>query len=107
MLSGAPLMQKIEAFFRSSSKVWVCEPGNGEVIIVVLRQAFLDAFSPCDGVHVGDEPLGPGWGAPFVEDVDRWPSWVAEIRWKKIPREYLADTLEEVQTAVRHPRVFN
>jgi hypothetical protein len=103
----ALFIKEIETFFRGPSNSWVCEPRNGRVIIVVLRQAFLDAFDPCEGIYVGDEPLGPGWGDPFVEDVDGWPFWVAEIRWKRIPREYLVDTLKEVQTALERPRVFN
>ena len=103
----ALFMREIEAHSRTPYNSLVWEPRIGTVIIVVLRQAFLDSFSPCDGIYVGGEPLGPAWGDPFVEDLDGWPLWVAEIRWKRIPKQYLVGTLREVGAALGHPRLLN
>jgi len=72
---------------------------NETEICLIIRKEFLERFYPHDGVIVGGEPLNLRWGKPICEEIDGWPSWVADLRLKKVPKEQLEQSIREINWA--------
>ena len=75
-----------------------------DVVLIFIGRDFLDMFHAQDGVIVGDEPLSPRWGKYLYDNLDGFPYWVSQVKFKTVERNRLIECLNQMDRAMAYQK---
>ena len=73
-----------------------------DVVLIFIGKDFLDMFHAQDGITVADEPLGPRWGKYLYDNLDGFPYWVSQVKFKTVERNRLIECLKQMEKAMAY-----
>ena len=71
-----------------------------DVILIFIGKDFLDMFHAREDIVVADEALSPMWGKYLYDNLDGFPYWIAQVRYKTVERNRLIECLYQVGKAI-------
>jgi len=75
-----------------------------DVVLIFIGKDFLNMFHAQDGIIVADEPLSPRWGKYLYDNLDGFPYWVAQVKYKMVERNRLIECLNQMDRAMVYLR---
>lgn len=81
-----------------NAKVMEYHP-NGNILVLIGKD-FLDVFEVKDGIIVANELLGPCWGKYLYDNLDGFPYWVSQVKYKTVERNRLIECLDQMDKAM-------
>lgn len=101
-----PFLFGIEVdFIERKINAQVFDLDSYDVALILVGKDFLDMFHTQDGIIVADEPLGPTCGKYLYDNLDGFPYWVAQVKYKTVERNRLIKCLQQMDRAmVYHTR---
>ncbi len=75
-----------------------------DVVLIFIGKDFLDMFHARDGIIVADEPLSPSWGKYLYDNLDGFPYWVSQVKFKTVERNRLHKCLDQMDKAMVYHR---
>ena len=73
-------------------------------ILVLIRKDFLEMFEVKNGIIVVDEFLSPPWGKYLYDNLDGFPYWVSQVKFKTVERNRLNKCLDQMDKAMAYHR---
>jgi len=92
------------AFTDRKINAQVLDLNSYDVVLILIGKDFLDMFRTQDGIIVAGEPLSPTWGKYLYENLDGFPYWVAQVKYKTEERNRLIKSLNEMDRAMAYHR---
>jgi hypothetical protein len=75
-----------------------------DVVLIFIGKDFLDMFHAQDCIIVADEPLSPCWRKYLYDNLDGFPCWVAQVKYKMVERNCLIECLNQMEKAMAFHR---